>query len=285
MSDAVDKTQALSRVFVQTSLLDPNPKNPNEMTDAEFNLLCDNIEKMGMTDPILIRPLEGGRYRIVGGHHRWEVAKLLGFQEVPCTVVMDPEFDEDQEQFQVVRMNMIRGRISPQKFMAMYQSLSQKYADSIMAESFGFADEEEFKKLIGQVKKTLPKELQADFAKAASELKTIDDLSKLLNHLFSTFGNTLPYGYMLLDFGGKESVWLRMDASTKKALLNVCKTCVMHNRTVDDLIGGLIRMAGDGQLHDQLVQLIAKTSEVTIPEGMTVPTQEVLAGTVVAPLL
>jgi ParB/RepB/Spo0J family partition protein len=278
MTEAIDKTQALERKSIKTSLLVPNSVNPNEMTDAEFNLLCDNIEKMGLTDPILVRPLEDGRYRIVGGHHRWEVAKLVGMPEVPCTIITDPNFDEDQEAFQVVRMNTIRGHISPQKFIAMYQSLAPRYADEIMAESFGFASEEEFRKLIHSVKKQLPKDLQKKFDEGASELKTIDDLSKLLNQLFTTYGSTLPFGYMLLDFGGKDSIWLRMDPKTRKAVQNLCETCVTHKRTVDDIIGGLLRMAADGYLSEQLVQLIAKTDEVLIPEGVKVPSLEVLSG-------
>jgi len=278
--DAVGKTGSLERVFVSTLALEPNTLNPNTMSDAEFNLLCDNIEKMGMTDPILVRPLDAGRYRIVGGHHRWEVAKLLGFKDVPCTVITDPDFDEDQEKFQVVRMNTIRGHLSPDKFMQMYLSLSSKYADSIMAESFGFADEAEFKKLVSTVKKGLPKELQEGFEAASAELKTIDDLSKLLNHLFTTYGSTLPFGYMLIDFGGRDSIWLRMSSETRKAVLSVCKTCVDHKRTVDDILGGLIQMLAKGQLSQQFVQLIADAPEVQIPEGTTMPTQEILSGAI-----
>lgn len=279
MTEAIDKTQSLTRQFVAVDLLEANPLNPNEMSDQEFNLLVDNIEKMGLTDPILVRPLEGGRFRIVGGHHRWEVAKLLGFTEVPCTVVTDPTFDEDQEQFQVVRMNTIRGKLSPAKFLQMYQSLSPKYADEVMAESFGFATEEEFKKLLASVKSTLPKELVNAFEQAQTELKTIDDLSRLLNRLFNTYGSTLPYGYMLLDFGGKDSIWLRMEPQTKKALLALCDLCVQKSKTVDDLLGGLIRMAVDGQLAPQLASLVEECPDTVLPEGLTIPTKEVLAGT------
>lgn len=276
MSDAISKTQDLGRISINIELLEPNPENPNEMSEREFNLLYDNIEKMGITDPILVRPIENGRYRIVGGHHRWEVAKLLGFEQVPCTVVNDPTFDEDQEKFQVVRMNVIRGHLSPQKFLSMYESLQSKYTDDVMQESFGFAEEEEFKKLISTVKKSLPKEMQKEFQKASEELKTIDDLSKLLNRLFTKYGDTLPYGYMLLDFGGKESIWLRMGNETRKAVLAVGKRCVEENRTVDDLIGGMIRLMAAGKLQDQLVQLIASSNPVQIPAGVEMPTAETL---------
>lgn len=278
MSDAIEKTQSIKRMMLSVESLVPNALNPNEMSEAEFNMLASNIDATGITDPILVRDLGEGKYRIIGGHNRFEVAKLYGFTEVPCTIIDDPEFDEDQEKFQVVRMNTIRGHLSPEKFMAMYQSLSGKYQDSIMAESFGFADEDEFRKLIAQVKKSLPKELQADFVKAAEELKTIDDLSKLLNSLFTRYGNTLPFGFLCMDFGGKDSIWLRMESSTRKAILEIGKVCVDNRRTVDDIIGGLLKMAAKGTFSKELMQLIADSTEVDIPEGTALPTAELLAG-------
>lgn len=271
---AIEKTKSLGREELPVDKLVANDQNPNEMSEAEFNMLADNIEKMGITDAILVRPLPDGRYRIVGGHHRWEVAKILGFETVPCTVIVDPDFDEDQEKFQVVRMNVIRGHLSPQKFMKMYESLSGKYAQEVMAESFGFAQEEEFKKLIKQVAKTLPVEVQKDFEKAAGELKTIDGLSLLLNSLFTKYGDTLPYGYMFFDFGGKQSIWLRMSSDTKKAMMTVGKMCVQEKRTVDAIVGGLIQLMADGKLSEQVLQLIAKSEAVEIPEAVSMPTEE-----------
>lgn len=276
--NAIEKTQSILRQDIPIDLLDPNPNNPNEMDDATFNLLANNVEETGITDPLLVRPLPNGRYRIVGGHHRLEVAKVYGFEKVPCTIITDPDFDEDKENFQVVRMNVIRGRMSPEKFMKMYESMNQKYTDEIMREAFGFAEEEEFKKLIKQVSKSLPPEVQGDFEKAAKEVKTIDGLSKLLNSMFTKYGDTLPCGYMVLDFGGKDSVWLRMSNDTKKAVFSIGKMCVTEKRTVDDIIGGLLRMVEKGELSKEVLQLIAKSKEVVIPEGVTMPTEETLNG-------
>lgn len=262
---ALSKTSALERVEISIELLDANPNNPNEMTEAEFNLLYDNFERTGFTDAVLVRKMPEGRFRIVGGHHRVEVAKLHDFTQVPCTVIDDPEFDDDQEAFQVVRMNTIRGKLSPKKFLKMYEGLSAKYAKEVMAEAFGFADEDQFNKLVGQMATALPKEMQADFKKAAKEIKTIDGLSKLLNSMFTKYGDTLDYGYMLLDFGGKDSVWLRMGNDTRKALLTLGKRCMTENRAMDDLLGGLVQLAASGVLESQLVQLIAKSPEVKSP--------------------
>jgi hypothetical protein len=265
------------RKKVPIHLIDVNQDNPNEMSDAEFNMLADNFQRVGYIDPIFLRPTENERFRMIGGHHRLEIAKLEGFEDIDATINTDPDFDEDQERFQLLRMNTIRGKISPKKFLSMYQQMNDKYSEEILRESFGFADEEEFKKLIKTTQASLPKELQEDFKKASTELKTIDDLSKLLNRLFTQFGDTLEYGYMLMDFGGKDSIWLRMSNDTKKAVLDVGKTCQKEKRTVDSIIGGMIRLMAQGKLQDQLLQLIAQTPEVEIPEGNNLPTAESLA--------
>jgi hypothetical protein len=277
---AIEKTDKLIRKRIPLSLIDPTPDNPNEMSEAEFNMLADNVNRVGLVDPLFVKALPNGRYRMIGGNHRFEVLKVEGFDDADCTVIDDPAFDEDQERFQVVRMNVIRGKLSPQKFLKMYQQLSEKYADDIMAESFGFADEDQFRRLVGQVKSSLPSEMQSEFQQAAQEIKTIDDLSKLLNRLFTTYGDTLPYGYMLLDFGGKDSVWLRMSNETKKAVLEVGKMCVTEKRSVDSLIGGMIQLMAQGKLSQQVLQLIAQTPEVEIPLGVNLPTEEALAGNI-----
>ena len=141
---AIEKTKALLRLDLPIGLLVKNEENPNKMTQRAFDLLCDNFEKTGITDPILRacrstcqqdagrrRAGSEGRsrsscsscsrstswtFRIVGGHHRYDAAAYIGFEEVPVTVIMDPEFDEEQERFQLVRMNAIRGKLDPQAF-------------------------------------------------------------------------------------------------------------------------------------------------------------------------
>src|SRR5215203_4685756 len=127
---AVSKTKDLVRKDIAVDLLEKNPFNPNKMGKREFDLLVDNIQKTGMTDAVMVRPLPKAKgdkvqhYRIVGGHHRFEAALYLGFAEIPCTIVQHDDFDEDQEQFQLVRMNMIRGRMDPQAFFDLYNNLA-----------------------------------------------------------------------------------------------------------------------------------------------------------------
>jgi hypothetical protein len=84
---------------------------------------------------------------------------------------------------------------------------------------------------------------------------------------------------MYFDFGGKESIWLRMNTETRKAADAIGMMCVEEKRTMDDILGGVIRLMAQGKLDSTIAQLIADTKQVEIPEGMTMPTMEALAGT------
>ena len=264
--DAIEKTKSLTRQNLNINLLVPQEVNPNAMGDREFNLLCDNLSRVGFIDPVFVRPLEGGKYRIIGGYHRWKAAEVLGFEEVPCTIVSDPDFDGDLEKFQIVRMNMIRGKLSPEKFLKLYESLSSKYEDELLADSFGFADEEQFTKMVKQMSKSLPKEMQAQFTEAAKDMKTIDGLTKLLNSMFNKYGDTLPYGYMMVDFGGKDSVWLRMSTSDMGCFTAVAQKCVDRKRSVDSLFRLFMQSIAGGALEGLLDSLNA-FPEVTVKAG------------------
>jgi hypothetical protein len=272
----LSKTQALERRDVPIEQLEKSGMNPNKMKSREFDLLVDNINQTGLTDPVLIRPIGKNKYRIVGGHHRYDAAAYLGFTAVPCTIINDPDFDDDAEKFQLVRMNVIRGRMDPQKFFDLYQSVSEKYSDTILQDAFGFAEEAEFKKMIEQTAATISDPVMKEkFKEAAKEIKTIDGLSRLLNDLFTRYGDTLPYAFMVFDYGGQRSVWLQVSDKTIAAFDVIGEICREKSRTVDDVIGGLLQLAAKGELKDVLAKLIAASPAVKLPTGMTsIPTKQ-----------
>lgn len=296
---AIDKTRNLLRLELPVELLVKNEDNPNKMSSREFDLLVDNMEKTGITDAILVRPLDyvmaqdlvkafkreelveafqknDLQFRIVGGHHRFDAAVYLGFNTVPCTIIMDEEFDEEQERFQLVRMNAIRGKLDPQAFFDLYNKLSSQYTDEILQDAFGFADEAEFQRLINQTAKALPDpKLQKKFKEAAQEIKTIDGISKLLNEMFTRYGDTVPYGYMVVDYGGQRSVWIRVDKKTMDALDIIGDMCIENQRTMDDVVGGVVQLIAKGDLKETVDQIIKKTPAVDLPTNMSVlPTKD-----------
>ena len=186
----------------------PNPWNPQEMDDDTFNALAESIEDAGMIDPIQVVTQEGGKYRIIGGEHRWKACSVLGYETIPAVILQEGEFDEDRQKFLTVRMNILSGKMNPSKFYDMYSGLSDKYTEETMQMMFGFAKEEEFKKLVDQTIKALPEEMQEKVKEAKKEIRTIDDLTNVLNNLFTEYGDTLPSNVMAFSYGGKDVMWV-----------------------------------------------------------------------------
>lgn len=264
---AFEKTANLERKELPVDQLIPNPENPNSMTPSQFNMLADNITRVGITDPIFVVQEGPDKYQIVGGEHRWQVAKLMGFETVPCTITTSDKLDADQRRFQLVRHNIIHGAMSAEKFVKMVESLTDEYTDEIAAEMFGFDQQEDFNKLVASMTKSVPTELQEDFKKAAKDIKTVDGLAKLLNSMLNTHGDSLPYGYMVVDFGGQDSIWLRMRKGSKTAFLEMASTCKGQGKSVDETIEHLLKAIAKGDI--DLTPYLEAASTVEGIEGTT----------------
>jgi ParB family chromosome partitioning protein len=62
-----------------------------KMDDASLQELAASIRKQGLMQPILVRPIEGGRHEIIAGERRWRAAKIAGLDEVPVLVRNVPD--------------------------------------------------------------------------------------------------------------------------------------------------------------------------------------------------
>jgi len=60
---------------------------PRGVIDPEsLTELADSIRAQGIVQPIVVRPIEAGRFEIVAGERRWRAAQLAGLQDVPVVV-------------------------------------------------------------------------------------------------------------------------------------------------------------------------------------------------------
>src|SRR5262245_44272583 len=48
--------------------------------------LASSIRAQGLIQPIVVRPLDGGRFEIIAGERRWRAAQMAGLAEVPAIV-------------------------------------------------------------------------------------------------------------------------------------------------------------------------------------------------------
>jgi len=72
--------------------LQPGKYQPRtRMDEGSLYELAESIKAQGVMQPVLVRPLSGGRYEIIAGERRARAAKLAGLDEVPVLVKDVPD--------------------------------------------------------------------------------------------------------------------------------------------------------------------------------------------------
>jgi ParB family chromosome partitioning protein len=69
--------------YIQIEDIETNPDQPRTNV-GDLSELKDSIEAKGVLEPLLVRPVAGGRYRIIAGERRFRAAMEAGLAEVPC---------------------------------------------------------------------------------------------------------------------------------------------------------------------------------------------------------
>jgi ParB family transcriptional regulator, chromosome partitioning protein len=68
-------------------LIEPNRRQPRRRFDEEpLQALADSLRERGVLQPVLVRPLPGGRYELVAGERRWRAAQVAGLETLPALV-------------------------------------------------------------------------------------------------------------------------------------------------------------------------------------------------------
>ena len=90
---ATDETP--SNDSLQTLAIDrlrPGKYQPRTKMDAaSLAELALSIKEQGVMQPILVRPVDGGRFEIVAGERRWRAAQQAGLREIPALVKNVPD--------------------------------------------------------------------------------------------------------------------------------------------------------------------------------------------------
>lgn len=74
-------------VELDVTLLQAGAYQPRRNFDgAALDELASSIQAQGVVQPIVARPIAGGRYEIVAGERRWRAAKKIGLKVIPAVV-------------------------------------------------------------------------------------------------------------------------------------------------------------------------------------------------------
>lgn len=80
-------------VSIPVDQVHPSPNNPRERL-AGIDELADSIKGVGLIQPLVVQPIEGG-YQIIAGHRRYAAVRLLGALTVECIVRRPMRPDEE----------------------------------------------------------------------------------------------------------------------------------------------------------------------------------------------
>lgn len=72
---------------LRLNAIQPNPRQPRgTFEDTALHELAHSLREVGMLQPIVVRPLDDGRYEIVAGERRFRAARIAGLDQVPAVV-------------------------------------------------------------------------------------------------------------------------------------------------------------------------------------------------------
>jgi ParB family transcriptional regulator, chromosome partitioning protein len=96
---------------VPVELIEPNPRQPRREFDEEALVaLSESIRSRGVLQPVVVRPLPGGKYELIAGERRLRAARLAELDAIPAVVRQT----EDWERLDLaLAENMARVDLNP----------------------------------------------------------------------------------------------------------------------------------------------------------------------------
>ncbi len=115
--------------------ISPNPRQPRtEIDDEKIAELADSVTKVGILQPIIVRPFGEG-FQIVAGERRWRAAKSAGLDKVPVVVLMTTDTESLElaliENLQREDLNAIEEARGYKRLLTEHQLTQAELADKV----------------------------------------------------------------------------------------------------------------------------------------------------------
>jgi ParB family transcriptional regulator, chromosome partitioning protein len=106
--------------------LDRNPYQTRTVSldPSALNELAASIQAVGVLQPIVVRPVAGGRYQVIAGERRCEAARMLHHETIPA--VVRPVSNEQAMEMTIVE-NLQRVDLTPMEEARGYDRLSREF--------------------------------------------------------------------------------------------------------------------------------------------------------------
>lgn len=103
----------------------PNPLQPRvSFDDQALDELAASIAEVGVLQPIVVRPLDDGRFALIAGERRWRAARRAGLVEIPAVM---RDSDDKGSLTQALIENLQRQDLGPLEEAAAYHQLLEDH--------------------------------------------------------------------------------------------------------------------------------------------------------------
>jgi len=106
-----------------------------DMDPAALEELAQSIKAQGVMQPIVVRPIDGGRFEIIAGERRWRASQLAGLDKLPAMVreVADEAAIAMAliENIQREDLNPIEEAVALQRLQQEFQLTQQQVAEAV----------------------------------------------------------------------------------------------------------------------------------------------------------
>lgn len=110
---------------IPLNCLDRNPYQTRSVSFGGLEELGASIEAVGLLQPIVVRPVAGGRYQVIAGERRWEAVRQLRHRSIAA--IVRPVSNEQAMEMTIVE-NLQRLELTCMEQARSYQRLAREFA-------------------------------------------------------------------------------------------------------------------------------------------------------------
>lgn len=147
------------------------PDHPYKVLDDEhMTELIESIKDHGLLQPVLVRPIENGKYEMVSGHRRKRAFELAGLETIPCRV---QEMTLEEAIITMVESNCYRETILPSEKAKAYKMRLEamkrlpgrpsKENSSPVGNNFQIKSSEQFSEQVGESKNQIYRYIRLNY--------------------------------------------------------------------------------------------------------------------------
>ncbi len=110
---------------IPLELIDHNPfQTRSQVNQEQLAELAASIAANGVVQPVLVRPLTGGRFQLIAGERRWRASQMAGKTTVPA--ILRQVSDEQAMEITIVE-NLQRADLNPMEQARAFERLSREF--------------------------------------------------------------------------------------------------------------------------------------------------------------